>query len=99
MSPRSARGDDDCGAGAPCGCDEAIERLFEYLDSEVTDSDCLRIAAHLGVCDGCLDAASAEKHVRELIRRSCVESAPEELRVRVVAQLTVLQVERRASAG
>lgn len=90
---REAAGDAaDCGE---CGCDEAIDRLFEYLDAELPEPDCLRLAAHLAVCDGCLDAASAEKHVRDLLRRSCAESAPETLRVRVVSQLTVWRVEHR----
>jgi len=90
---KASSGDEDCGAGSPCGCEEAIDRLFEYLDAEVPDADCLRIAAHLAVCAGCHDAAGAEQHVRELIRRSCVEAAPEELRVRVVASLSVLRVD------
>jgi anti-sigma factor (TIGR02949 family) len=84
-------------AAAPCGCEEALARLFEYLDAELPEPDCLRLAAHLAVCEHCLDAAGAEEHVRTLIRRSCVERAPEALRVRVVAQLTVLRFGGRAS--
>ncbi len=89
------------GAGerTPCGCDEAIDRLFEYLDAELPEPDCLRLAAHIAVCDGCLDAAGAERHVRDLIRRSCAESAPETLRVRVVSQLTVWRVGQDRGSG
>lgn len=85
-----------CGA---CGCEEAIDRLFEYLDAELPEPDCLRLAAHLAVCDGCLDAASAERHVRELLRRSCTEAAPDTLRLRVVSQLTVWDVQQTPPAG
>ena len=92
-SPDRAAGDAARPAEGPCGCDEALARLFEYLDAELPEPDCLRLAAHLAVCDHCLDAASAEKHLRALLRRSCVERAPEELRVRVVTQLTVLRVQ------
>lgn len=93
------RADDDAGAGAatPCGCEEALDRLFEFLDAELPSPDRGRLAAHLSVCPHCLDAASAERHVRALIRRSCTERAPETLRMRVIAQLTVMRVERRPS--
>lgn len=88
--PTGASDSDDPPRGCgPCGCEEAIDRLFEYLDAEMSEPDCLRVAAHLAVCDGCLDAASAERHVRELLRRSCTQAAPETLRVRVVAQFSV----------
>lgn len=80
-----------------CECDEAIDRLFEYLDAEMPESDTLRVSAHLAACHGCEDAAGAERHVRELLRRSCLESAPETLRMRVVAQLLVREV--RGSVG
>jgi anti-sigma factor (TIGR02949 family) len=89
-------GDGDV-VGHDCECDEAIDRLFEYLDAEMPESDTLRVAAHLAACHGCEDAAGAERHVRELLRRSCQESAPETLRIRVVAQLMVRQV--RGSLG
>jgi anti-sigma factor (TIGR02949 family) len=87
------------GSAAPCGCEEALARLFEYLDAELPEPDCLRLAAHLAICEHCLDAAGAEEHVRSLIRRSCVEPAPEALRVRVVAQLSVLRVQGRLSTS
>ncbi len=86
------------GARDGCGCEEAIDRLFEYLDSEMPESDTARVSAHLAACHGCEDAAGAERHVRELLRRSCLESAPETLRVRVVAQLMVRQVRGGAVA-
>ncbi len=93
------QGDADApGARERCECDEAIDRLFEYLDAEMPESDLVRVSAHLAACHGCEDAAGAERHVRELLRRSCLESAPERLRVRVVAQLSVRQVRGRTGA-
>ena len=84
--------------GEACGCDEAINRLFEYLDAEVPEPDCLRIAAHLAVCTDCHDAAGAERHVRALLRRSCQERAPEALRVRVYAEMLVRRVRGAVAA-
>ena len=78
----------------PCGCEEAINRLFEYLDAEMPESDCRRLREHIVACDDCHHAADAEQHVRELLRRSCVEQAPEALRVRVITQILL----RRSSS-
>ncbi len=74
---------------AVCDCREALERLFEFLDSEMPDSDCRRLKEHIAACQACHDAVDAEQHVRELLRRSCTESAPSALRVRVITQILV----------
>lgn len=89
---RKASGEDAQGQARPCGCDEAIARLYEYMDAELPESDCARLAAHLAVCPTCHDAVSAEEHLRAVLRRSCVEAAPERLRLRVVTQITRLRV-------
>lgn len=85
------------GAG-PCDCTEAIDRLYEYLDAELPEPDCLRISAHLAVCESCHDAAGAERHIRSLLRRSCLERAPETLRVRVLAEMIVRRVRGAVTA-
>lgn len=79
-------------SAGPCGCQEAIDRLFEYVDAEMPLTDTVRVAAHLAVCDSCEDAAGAERHVRDVLRRSCHEMAPEALRTRVVSALSVRRV-------
>lgn len=43
-----------------------------------------------------LELADAEEHIRTLIRRSCVEHAPESLRTRVITQITVLRAQGRS---
>lgn len=97
MSPRASgpSGERDLAA---CGCEEAINRLFEFLDAEVSDWDRRRIEAHIAGCASCDDAASAERHVRALLRRSCREAAPESLRLRVVAQLVVGRIPGRLAS-
>ncbi|UNX54011.1 mycothiol system anti-sigma-R factor [Georgenia sp. TF02-10] len=73
-----------------CTCDELLDHLFEFLDDEVDDGDCTRFRRHIATCPTCTEAAHAEQHIREMVRRSCAEVAPSSLRLRVVAQLTVL---------
>jgi anti-sigma factor (TIGR02949 family) len=70
-------------------CGHVLDHLNEYLDSQMTEADERRMRDHLAHCAPCLAELSAEELVRELVRRSCVERAPEELRVRIFARLTV----------
>lgn len=78
-----------------CDCAEFVEKLFALLDSEVGGPEAEILRAHLGTCPDCTRVAEAESHVRDLLRRSCRERAPETLRVRVRTQFTVMRFESR----
>ncbi|AZN29926.1 mycothiol system anti-sigma-R factor [Flaviflexus salsibiostraticola] len=72
----------------PCTCAEVRDHLFELLDREMEDAEMGRLRAHADSCPDCTEAAEAERHMRQIIRRSCQEPAPASLRVRVVTHLT-----------
>jgi anti-sigma factor (TIGR02949 family) len=72
-------------------CEQALGKLFEFLDSELPEADADRIRAHLEYCEPCLAEYDVEEHVRALVRRSCSESAPAELHVRIRQSLIVLR--------
>ncbi|HEX7806041.1 MAG TPA: mycothiol system anti-sigma-R factor [Cellulomonas sp.] len=78
----------DCGVG----CTEALDRLFEYLDSELVAPDADRVREHLAECKGCLEEFDVETVVKKIVRRSCQEAAPAELRVRIHERLVSLRV-------
>jgi len=69
-------------------CEHARMHLYEYLDSEMTPDDEQRMRAHVAHCSPCLAELSVEDLVKQLVRRSCSERAPDTLRVRIRAQLT-----------
>ncbi|WP_182354441.1 mycothiol system anti-sigma-R factor [Flaviflexus huanghaiensis] len=73
---------------APCTCAEVRNHLFELLDREMEDAEMGRLRAHAESCPECTEATQAEQHMRQIIRRSCHEPAPDSLRVRVVTHLT-----------
>ena len=75
-------------------CREALERLSEFLDSELAESDGDRIREHLADCEPCLSEYDLEDHIKKLVRRSCSEAAPPELHVRSRTRLTVLRGQR-----
>ena len=73
-------------------CEHALKHLYEYLDSEMTPEDEQRMRAHVAHCSPCLTELSVEDLVKQLVRRSCSERAPDTLRVRIHEQLTVMTV-------
>ena len=81
-----------------CQCEEALDKLEEYLDSEIGELDANRLRMHLAECNSCLGEAELEQRLRAVLRRSCGETAPETLRVRVRTEITVMRA-RTSGAG
>ncbi len=93
MSVQESGSEDHPGDATPGGvnCEQALGMLFEFLDSELPDADSDRIRAHLEYCEPCLAEYDIEEHVRALVKRSCCESAPVTLHVRIREHLTILR--------
>lgn len=77
-----------------CGpdCEQALGRLFSYLDSELDPADAARVRAHIKDCRSCLDELAVETVLKNLVRRCCQEQAPDDLRVKIHARLTTLRI-------
>ncbi|TXJ04972.1 MAG: mycothiol system anti-sigma-R factor [Aeromicrobium sp.] len=74
-------------------CEDALKRLYLFLDHEIATGDCDQIQAHLDGCPDCMDEYSAEVLVKSLIVRSCAETAPEVLRERVLFAIRKITIE------
>jgi mycothiol system anti-sigma-R factor len=74
---------EDCGAN----CQDALERLEAFLDGELPDVSVGDISQHLADCYPCADRADFESQLRAIVRRDCVESAPDSLVSRIRARL------------
>jgi mycothiol system anti-sigma-R factor len=77
-----------CGEPHETDCDEVLTQVFEYLDGELTDGDVAKIQQHLDECSPCLREHDLDLALKALVRRSCAERAPEELRARIMTQIT-----------
>ena len=87
------------GTGSSGGdCSESIERLYHYLDGELTDERRAVIRHHLDECPPCLDAFDFESELRVVIANRCKDRVPEQLRERIHAAL-LDEERRRESAG
>jgi len=69
------------------GCDETIEKLYVYLDGELTEQRRLEIARHLDLCGPCVGAYGFEAELRKLIASRCHDRVPDALRSRVAEAL------------
>lgn len=87
-------------AGAPaaegCGpdCEQALGRLFAYVDAELEPIDAATVRAHVEECRPCLDEIAVETMLKELVKRCCQEQAPADLRLKIHARLTEIRITR-----
>ena len=69
-------------------CEEALERLYEYIDGELTSVRCEEVRRHLERCAPCLKVSGFESaYVRFLEVRARALHAPDHLRMRVLERL------------
>lgn len=71
-------------------CREALNRLGAFLDGELGEVTQAKLAEHLSDCAPCTERADFEEHLRELVRRGCVDQAPDRLKSRIRLQLDEL---------
>ena len=85
---------------SPCGdlsgidCAQVIEKVYLYLDAEADELDRDLVRLHLDECSPCLRQYGLEQAVKALVARCCGgESAPVDLRQRVLVRLREVRVE------
>jgi mycothiol system anti-sigma-R factor len=80
-------------------CNETIERLYTYLDGELTDERRIEIKRHLDDCPPCLHAFDFEAELRQVIADRCKDRVPESLRQRIHEALTEAEKERHPAGS
>lgn len=69
-------------------CDEALERLYEFLDGELTPAGEQAVRRHLKACAPCLRLYDFERaYLRFLTARAAARGAPPEMRRRILERL------------
>ena len=82
----------------PLSCNQVLNSILLFIDNEIEDSAQFNaVAFHLQECDGCRDVMELERRqlqmVQSLLNRSCCETAPAELLVRIAGQVSALAAE------
>lgn len=78
-------------AGEAGECEEALDRLEQYLDGELPDASLGRIRDHLSACYPCADRATFEEQLRALVRDRCAEATPPGLKQSIMDRLDSLE--------
>ncbi|WP_299314279.1 anti-sigma factor family protein [uncultured Halomonas sp.] len=65
------------------GCEEVIERLFDYLDRELGARQAEEIERHLARCRDCFSRAEFERRLRAMVEASGTVKAPPRLHRRI----------------
>jgi len=90
MSTHSHEAHDDVSARE---CADFIDQIVYLLDNELSSEECAAVRAHLDSCSPCLEKYDLQRTVKQVVARSCAESAPDGLRERVRLQLQQVRVE------
>jgi len=64
-------------------CKEALDKLVEYLDSELTPAILAEFEAHLAKCAGCRAYLATYRRTRELVAKAHCVDVPETLKTRL----------------
>lgn len=69
-------------------CRECLERLYPYLDKELSEADIAIVQKHLDDCRGCARHFVFEAKLIRRVHDACAdEKAPDQLRERIILRL------------
>jgi anti-sigma factor (TIGR02949 family) len=65
------------------GCDEALKRLLEFIDRELSDSEHDTVERHLRACRSCFSRMEFERRLKQRLSALSAEDAPARSRDRI----------------
>lgn len=72
-------------------CSQALYRMMEYIDGEMTNDEAKGLMEHLTSCGPCLAEHDIDQVLKQVVHRSCAqEQAPSSLRVRIMQKITTI---------
>jgi anti-sigma factor (TIGR02949 family) len=70
-----------------CGCDKAQKDLEEFLHNELCSEEAADIREHMQNCEGCAHELQVGVVISEAIKKACDETAPSELKRKIIEKL------------
>ena len=70
-------------------CDEAIVRIYQYLDGELTVWRRSAISRHLDECPPCAHGFDFEIELRQVVASKCRDEVPPELKRRIALAIGI----------
>ena len=68
-------------------CQEFHLQVFTYMDGELSVVEQREVTLHIEGCPPCAQVLAYEVRIREVVARRCCESAPTDMRDRVLRAL------------
>ena len=65
------------------GCEQALKRLLEFIDHELSDSEYDSVERHLRTCRGCCSRMEFESRLKQRLSALSTEDVPSTTRDRV----------------
>jgi mycothiol system anti-sigma-R factor len=86
-----------CGNPHEVPCSEVLDRIYEFIDGEIDDREKRHvIKEHLDECAPCLQEFGLEEQVKAIVKRSCSDPAPADLRAKVLRHIAAARDELRS---
>lgn len=81
---------EDCAENG--GCTETrMDSIYKYLDGALDSQDLDEVRAHIEGCTACQSEHDLEVIIRDVVRRSCDEKAPESLKDKILHRIQELK--------
>lgn len=75
---------------AAISCQQALERLWDYLDGELGDHDHRAVSEHLAFCLRCCGELAFARELQGLLARSGTQELPDDVERRLVSLIDEL---------
>ncbi|MET8863334.1 mycothiol system anti-sigma-R factor [Nonomuraea sp. NPDC004580] len=83
-----------CGKPHETDCREVLDKVYAYLDGELTEGDVADIKVHLDECSPCLKEYDLDKAVKALVHKHCgCDPVPADLRSKVLDRIAQVRSE------
>jgi anti-sigma factor (TIGR02949 family) len=75
-------------------CDQILQEIELYIDGELDADHTTVFASHLASCTPCLEHASFQAKLKEILRSKCRLHMPEHVEVRIRTMIRIERFER-----
>ncbi|WP_043624267.1 mycothiol system anti-sigma-R factor [Nonomuraea candida] len=83
-----------CGKPHDTDCREVLDKVYSYLDGELTEGDVAEIRVHLDECSPCLKEYDLDKAIKALVHKHCgCDPVPADLRSKVLDRIAQVRAE------
>ncbi|NRQ36019.1 mycothiol system anti-sigma-R factor [Nonomuraea sp. NN258] len=83
-----------CGNPHDTDCREVLDKVYSYLDGELTENDVVEIRVHLDECSPCLKEYDLDKAIKALVAKHCgCDPVPADLRSKVLDRIAQVRAD------